>query len=255
MSNRFSGKVVVVTGAGDGIGRACACAFAAEGAQVVVAEINPQTGQRTVAEIRQAGGCAEFIQTDVSVSAQVNAAVAFAVQQFGHLDVMVNNAGIEGLPGPIKDCTDENVQKTMLTNYGGCFSGIRAAVNQFLAQGSGGTVVNIASFLGMRGFAGMAHYAATKWAILGLTESAAAEYAPAGIRINAVLPGCVRTPMLVDRFCQQNEDAIAGLAAMAPTNRLVEPEEVAEYVLFLASDKVPSLVGAMAVIDGGILAK
>jgi len=185
MTNLYVGKVVVVTNAENAIGRACAKAFVAEGASVIITVNDPQAGQQIIEET----GSAAFVRVDVCDSIQVDAAVAFAIKQFGRLDVMVNNASVDAPETRlIKDCPDTVIWEAMCHTYGSCFYGTRAAVNRFLAQGTSGWIINIASIRGNPGVEKMAPYVAARQAILEMTEAAAEEYGPLGIRVNGI-PG------------------------------------------------------------------
>src|SRR6266571_3619049 len=241
--NTFTNRVALVTGATSGIGRATAVAFAREGAKVVVSGRRETEGKQTVALIRKAGGEATFVKTDVTSEADVAALVA-----------AFNNAGVEGRPGPIHEQTVENYHHTMNANVLGVVLSLKHEIAAMLKHG-GGAIVNNSSVAGLIGFPGVAIYAASKHAVLGLTKSTALEYATQGIRINAVSPGGVETPMF-DRFTGgAGTEAHGQIAAMHPIGRAGQPEEIAEAVLWLCSDKASFVTGQSLAVDGGWTAK
>ncbi len=239
---KLKDKVALVTGGGAGIGRATALAFAREGAKVVVGNRNIDRGKETIEQIQQAGGDALFLQTDVTQADQVEALVDHAVSHFGRLDVAFNNAGIEGEMVPLADQTEDNYLRVMDTNVKGTWLSMKYEIAQMLRQ-DGGAIVNNASVLGSVGIAGGAIYVASKHAVLGMTKSAALDYAKQGVRINAVSPGAIQTAM-IDR-----------MARLHPSGRIGRPEEVAEAVLWLASDAASFVVGTELLIDGGFTAQ
>jgi NAD(P)-dependent dehydrogenase (short-subunit alcohol dehydrogenase family) len=251
--NELAGKVAIVTGASAGIGRAAAFALAAEGATVVLADVDAKRGEQVVAELRDKGGTAQFIQTDVSDDAQVAALVARTVDVFGRLDCAFNNAGIEGDPAPTHECTPENWQRTLAVNLTGVWSCMRHEIPPMLEAG-GGSIVNCSSVAGLVGFPSIAAYVASKHGVVGLTKTAALEYAEAGIRVNAVCPGVIDTEM-VERFTGGQPDAEAAMLATEPVGRLGRPEEIADAVVWLCSERSSFTTGQAIAIDGGFVAR
>jgi len=240
--------VVLITGALTGIGRATALAFAQEGLRVVVSGRRDDAGQTLVAELRALGAEAEFVRADVRREDDVRNLVDQTIARFGRLDVAVNNAGTEGQPGPFTDQSAETYAATFDTNVLGTILCLKHEMRVMLAQGRG-SIVNLSSTMGSRGAAGASMYVASKHAVEGLTKSAALEGAAAGVRVNAVAPGPVETALL-DRFAG-NDDRKAGLVAGVPAKRLGHPEEIAETIVFLASDKVDYLTGQIIGVNGG----
>lgn len=253
MAGQFEGKVALVTGGSSGIGRAGALAFAREGAKVVVADVVVEGGQETVDMIQQAGGEAIFVTTDVSKAADVETLVNKTVETYGRLDYAFNNAGIEGEQLPTADCTEENFDRVISINLKGVWLCMKYEIPQMLEQG-GGAIVNTSSVAGLVGFAGIPHYVASKHGVAGLTKNAALEYAQAGIRVNAVCPGGIRTPM-IDRFTGGDPEAESQFHAMHPLGRMGEPEEIADAVVWLCSDAASFVTGHPMVVDGGMFAQ
>lgn len=253
MMKQLEGKVALVTGAASGIGRAAACAFAREGAKVVLADIAAEGGEETLHMIKAAGGEATFVPTDVAQAAEVAALISTAVEIYGRLDCAFNNAGIEGAQATTADCTEENWDRVISINLKGVWLGMKYEISEMLKQGSG-AIVNMASVAGVVGFQGIPAYVASKHGIVGLTKTAALEYATAGIRINAVCPGVIHTPM-VERFIRGAPEAEAQFTAMEPVGRMGEPEEIAEAVVWLCSDAASFVTGHPMVVDGGLTAQ
>jgi NAD(P)-dependent dehydrogenase (short-subunit alcohol dehydrogenase family) len=242
-------KVGIVTGAGQGIGRAIARSYAREGACVVVADFNEETGQETATLIEEAGGSATFVHGDVSKEASVRSMVESAVAAYGRLDIACNSAALSRGSGPIHEYEREVFDQTLamcLTNTWLCMKYEIAA----MLKGGGGAIVNISSNASLRGQPYNAAYAAAKGGVNILTMSAAAEYGAKGIRINAVSPGVIRTPGVEKYFSEQPKIA-EGLKKAAVMNRLGEPSEIAEAVTFLSSDRASFITGQVLSVDGG----
>jgi 3alpha(or 20beta)-hydroxysteroid dehydrogenase len=239
---RLDGKVALITGAARGMGAAEARLFAAEGAKVVLTDLLDAEGQAVAAEI---GAAARWLHHDVTREADWAAAVALAQSDFGGLDLLVNNAGIYQ-PSPLLDCETELFERIWRVNQLGVFLGMRAAVPAMRARG-GGAIVNISSIAGLRGFPGAVAYVGTKWAVRGMTKTAAVELAPDCIRVNSVHPGLIETPMIAANPPEVN----AGIVAATPLKRAGSSEEVARLVLFLASDEASYVTGAEVAVDGG----
>ncbi|MEI9983073.1 MAG: glucose 1-dehydrogenase [Aliidongia sp.] len=247
----MSSPVILITGALTGIGRAAAFAFAAEGNRIVVAGRNEATGTQLAAELRGKGVEAEFIRADVRHDDEVRDLVDRTVARFGRLDAAVNNAGTEGQPGPVTEQTAELYAATFDTNVLGTLLSMKHELRVMLAQGHG-NIVNISSAYGHEGAAGASVYVASKHAVEGLTRSAALEAAPFGVRVNAVAPGATETGMLT-RFTGTEENK-AALAAQAPLARLGDPDEIAQAIVFAASNKSSYMTGHILAVDGGRVA-
>src|ERR1700722_13802069 len=244
----MNSPVVLITGALTGIGRATALAFAKEGARIAIAGRRDEAGQKLAVELREIGVEAEYWRTDVRHEDGGRALVDKTVARFGRLDVAVNNAGTEGTPGPVTEQTAESYAATFDTNVLGTLLSMKHELRVMIPQGHG-SIVNVSSTYGHTGAAGASVYAASKHAIEGLTKSAALEAAQAGVRVNAVAPGPIDTGMLT-RFSGTDERK-AGLLSTVPLKRLGRPEEIAQMIVFLASDKAAFSTGATFGVDGG----
>ena len=245
----FDGKVAIVTGAANGIGRATASAFASRGASVLLADIDVERGEAAVAQIVDEGGTASFIRTDVSDSSDVRAMVAAAVERYGRLDYAHNNAGIVGGGATVVDMPEETWNQGIGVMLTGVFLCLKYEIPAILEQG-GGAIVNTSSGAGIIGFPTMANYVAAKHGVIGLTKTAALEFAKSGIRINAVCPGTARSKMVND-WIGGDPAQEAEVAALHPIGRIAEPEEIAAAVLWLCSDSASFMIGHALVVDGG----
>lgn len=247
MDKIFNDKVVIVTGSTFGIGKAAAIAFAERGAKVVLSDWMEDV--ETAAKIKEIGGESIFVQCDVSDEEAVKNLVAQAVKHFGRLDFAFNNAGIEGMPAPATDCSTDNWDKTININLKGVWFCMKYQIPEMLKTG-GGSIVNNASIAGLVGFAGMPAYVASKHGVVGLSKNVALDYAKEGIRVNAVCPGVIRTPM-IDRFTGNDKEVEKQFAEKKPMGRIGDPEEVAETVMFLCSDAASFITGQALAVDGG----
>jgi NAD(P)-dependent dehydrogenase (short-subunit alcohol dehydrogenase family) len=245
----FEDKVAIVTGAAHGIGRATAAAFASQGARVLLADIDVEGGEAAAARIVDDGGTASFLRTDVSVSSDVRAMVATAVDRYGRLDYAHNNAGIVGGGATVVDMPEETWDRGIAVMLTGVFLCLKHEIPVMLAQG-GGAIVNTSSGAGIIGFPTMANYVAAKHGVIGLTKTAALEYATSGIRINAVCPGTAHSKMVED-WIGGDPAREAEVAALHPIGRIAEAEEIAAAVLWLCSDAASFMIGAALVVDGG----
>ena len=253
MAGSLAGKVIVITGAASGIGRATALICAREGAKVVVADRDRAGGEQTVGMVRDGGGQGSFVAVDVSNEDQVNAMVAHAVQTYGRLDGAFNNAAIgEAITG-LLDETNAMYDSMMDVNVRGVWLCLRAQIRQMQAQGGGGAIVNTSSAAGIQGTTKMAIYGATKHAVIGLTKAAALEFARTGLRVNAVCPGVIETPML-HGVIGQSERLQQGFMASQPNRRFGQPEEIGEAVAWLLSDAASLVTGIAMSVDGGLAA-
>lgn len=246
-------QVVLITGALTGIGRATALAFAKEGARLVVSGRREEAGQALAAELRTMGNEAEFIKADVRFEADVRQLVDQTVERFGRLDVAVNNAGTEGQLGPVTDVTVDNYEGTFATNVLGTLLSMKHEMRA-MQEKYAGAIVNVSSIAGHVGIAGASVYVGSKHAVEGMTRAVALEGAALGIRVNAVAPGPVATDML-DRFVGNDEDAKSGFLATIPARRAASVEEIAQTIVFLASDKAGYLTGQVVSVDGGYSAQ
>ncbi len=253
MAGTLEGKVALVTGGGSGIGRASAMTFAREGARVVVADVAVEGGEETVRIIQDAGGEGIFVRADVSKAGEVEALINSAVETYSRLDCAHNNAGIEQVAVRTHEYPEEVWDRLISINLKGVWLCMKYEIAQMLKQG-GGAIVNTSSVAGLVGFRGISAYVASKHGVAGLTKTASLEYAEAGIRINAVCPGFIRTPLL-ERFINHNPELEAQLVQLEPVGRIGTPEEVAEAVVWLSSDAASFVTGHTMAVDGGFVAQ
>lgn len=254
MTDPFAGKVALVTGAASGIGRATALAFAARGAKVVVSDIDSGGGEGTVRQIEEAGGDAVFVKADVSQAADVAAMIDTAIETYGRLDVAYNNAGIIGAMGMTADSTEANWDHVIDVNLKSVYLCMKAEIPHMLAVG-GGAIVNCASIAGLVGYPMLPAYAASKHGVIGLTKTAALEYATSGIRINAVCPGAVDTPIAQHSGGSPAAMSDEMIRQIEPIGRIGQPEEIAAAVVWLCSPEASFVIGEAMAVDGGWVAR
>ena len=248
----FDGKVVLVTGGGSGLGRAAVLLLADAGARVAVADLDEAMGAETVAKVREAGGEAEFVLTDVTREADVAALVSRVVDTWGRLDGAINNAGITGPYKYTPEYTLDEWNQVFAVNLTGIFLGLKYEIPQMVGQG-GGAIVNTSSGAGLIGYPGLPAYVASKHAVIGLTRTAGLEFATAGIRVNAVCPGSTLTPML-QASMGDDPAALAAQEATTPMKRLARPEEIAHAMVWLLSDEASFVNAHPFAVDGGAVA-
>lgn len=250
VGDTLTGKVAIVTGGASGIGRATAVLFAREGAKVVIADYNPTGGQETLAMIKEEGGEATFIETDVSKPEDVERMVEETIKIYGRLDILFNNAGVAET-AKVTEASLKHWERVLAINLWGVFLGCKYAIPKMIESG-GGSIINTASIAAEVGFNETAAYVASKHGVVGLTKTIALDYAADGIRANTVCPGVIRTPMVMEGL---DEAAREYVVSFHPLGRMGEPEEVAEAVLFLASERSSFITGTCLFVDGGYTAR
>ncbi|HLC82810.1 MAG TPA: SDR family oxidoreductase [Bacteroidia bacterium] len=251
MEKQFEGKVAIVTGGSFGIGRATAIAFAQRGSKVVIVDCIEDN--ETINIIKAAKGEAIFIKCDISKDSEVKDMVEKTIKTYGRIDYAFNNAGIEGASAITHESTEDTWERTIDVNLKGVWLCMKYEIQQMLKQGKG-SIVNTASIAGLVGFQGLPAYVASKHGVIGLTKTAALEYAKLGIRVNAVCPGVIKTPM-VDRFTGKNKEVEKQFESMEPIGRMGQPEEVAEAAIWLCSDAASFVTGDAMAVDGGWIAQ
>jgi NAD(P)-dependent dehydrogenase (short-subunit alcohol dehydrogenase family) len=254
VAGKLQDKVIIITGGSTGIGRATALRCAADGAKVVVADVNTAEASATVDLLVKAGGAGKFIKTNVANASEVQALVAQTVAAYGRVDGAFNNAGIEGDFCNITKMSEESFDRTIAVNLKGVWLCVKAQVEQILSQGTGGSIVNTASVAGLVGARGATAYCASKHGVIGITKSAALEFARKKIRVNAVCPGVIKTAM-VERLLNESGMEQSALIAQEPMDRLGEPREIADAVAWLLSDESSFVTGVALPVDGGYAAQ
>lgn len=248
--NDPNSTVAIVTGAGGGIGRAIAKRFGNDGMKVVVGDIDTEGGSDTVAEIQAEGGQAVFVETDVTAKSDLDELVETTVEEYGGVDILINNAGIEGKTDTTAEQQLSNWEQIIDVNLRGVFLGMQAAIPAML-EDDGGSIVNISSVAGVVGFAGRSPYVASKHGVIGLTKTAALEFAADGIRVNAVCPGVIETEM-IERAREEDPEEMEQITAATPMARLGQPEEIAGVTAWLCSEDASFVTGESVVADGGL---
>ncbi|MEN6464541.1 MAG: SDR family oxidoreductase [Syntrophaceae bacterium] len=253
MPGMLEGKITLVTGGAQGVGRAACLLFAREGAKIVLCDVLARGGEETVSLVKQAGGEAAFFKTDISKEQEVKALIEAAVGLHGRLDCAFNCAGVDGDPSPLHECTNENWDRVIDINLRGMWHLMKFEIPQMVKQGKG-SIVNIGSVCGVVGLECWGAYGASRFGNVGLTKCAALEYARQGVRVNQVGPGSVRTAIF-ERMTGGNTEMIEYIKQMHPMGRVAEPEEVAEAALWLLSDRSSFTTGHMIMVDGGLTAR
>lgn len=251
MEQLLKGKTAIITGASSGIGKSTAILLAKNGANIVVADIDEKQGKTVVEKLKSHEGEAIFVKVDTSSAEEVSQMVKTTMDNFGRLDIAVNNAGVGGESALIEEYSVESWDKTIAINLSGVFYGMKYQIPAMLKNG-GGAIINMASILGQVGFASSCAYVAAKHGIVGLTKNGALEYAKQGIRVNAIGPGFIKTPLLEDNL---DDEQMEQITALHPQGRLGKPDEIAELVLWLATEKSSFVNGAYLPADGGYLAQ
>jgi NAD(P)-dependent dehydrogenase (short-subunit alcohol dehydrogenase family) len=254
MARQFEGSVALVTGGAAGIGKAAVLAFAEQGAKVVIADLKVDRGNELARAVEDSGGRAIFVRTDVSKTGDVEELIGKTVSTFGRLDCAFNNAGIEGEPATTANCTEENFDRIIAINLKGIWLCLRYQIQQLLRQGGGGAIVNMSSVAGLVGFATLPAYVASKHAVIGLTKTAALEYAKSGIRINAICPGVIHTEM-IDRLTGKDPRVERQFVDLEPIGRMGTPEEIAAGAVWLCSSGASFVTGHAMAVDGGFVAQ
>jgi NAD(P)-dependent dehydrogenase (short-subunit alcohol dehydrogenase family) len=253
MNAEFKDKVVIITGASLGIGRATALAFAKEGAKLMISDILDEEGEQLAEEIRKQGNDCIYVHCDTSKPAEVQKMVSETVNRFGRLDIAYNNAGVEGKMSFIADGSEENFDRVIGINLKGVWACMKYEIPEML-KNKKGVIVNCSSVAGVIGSQGLPVYVASKHAVIGLTKNAALEYASQGIRVNSVCPAGVHTPML-ERIMDSSPGLKDQMNALHPIGRVAQPEEIAEAVLYLCSDRASFVTGHELLVDGGYTAQ